>query len=161
MKGSVYVCMCVRDCHPQCSLLLPWSETPAGWRRRGSERKPRRPPRCGTTDGSETAEGTAGHKNHGEEFLIQACFLTGDRHSPRCHTCRGRTSRGFGRRTDRLRWCRAWPWGTASPSGQWWSPWSDPHWWQSAGWEPRHSDQGPQTHLNKEWTQSEYTSEQI
>lgn len=104
---------------------------------------------------------TAGHKNHGEEFLIQACFLTGDRHSPRCHTCQGRTSRGFGRRTDRLRWCRAWPWGTASPSGQWWLPWSDPHWWQNAGWEPRHSDQGPQTRLNKEWTQSEYTSEQI
>lgn len=71
-------------------------------------------------------------------------------HLPRCHTSRGRTFRGCGRRTDRLRWCRASPWAAASPSVPWWWLWSDPHWWQSARWEPRRLAPDPQTHLNAE-----------
>lgn len=51
---SKLVVVCVRECHPQRSPLLPCTETPAGWRRRESEQKPRRPPRCGTTGASGT-----------------------------------------------------------------------------------------------------------
>ena len=70
------------------------------------------------------------------------------RHLPRCHTCRGRTSQGCERRTNRRRWCRASPWAAASPSDPWWWLWWDPRWWQSAVWERRRSDRDLQTLLN-------------
>ena len=51
---SKLVVVRVKECRPQRSPLLPYTETPAGWRRRESEQRPRRPPRCGTTGGSGT-----------------------------------------------------------------------------------------------------------
>lgn len=44
---------------PRRSRLLPWSGTPAGWRRRGSGRRHPPPPGCGRAGGSGTGGGEA------------------------------------------------------------------------------------------------------
>lgn len=58
LREDMYV---TRARRPRRTPLLPWSGTPAGWRRRGSERTRLRPPGCGRAGGS----GTGGETERG------------------------------------------------------------------------------------------------